>query len=376
MSRKICITILVDYPAIGGAERHAIFLANSLSRSEFDVCFYQIKPGGAIADQVCKDGLRAHGVGTVVRGLTTAGVKDLSRFLDETCCDVILATNPYASLYAKLASVRADRKPKVVATLHTMGYLSLKNRAQMWFYRLLYPFCDGLVYVCESQRKFWRRRGVRARRDFVIYNGVDVESFDSARFHESARSIRGQWNIPLGSKVVGVSAALRPEKAHLDLLSALQRLKREGKSVFALIVGDGPERDKIEEAVISLGLRDQVRMVGAQQDVRPFIAACDAMVLPSHTETFSLSVLESLAMGRPVVLTDVGGGAEQVQHGATGLLYPPGDTDRLAEAIAELLFEMDTELAGRAAASAVRQAFDAGQMVRHYEGVLRSSSGI
>lgn len=375
MSRKISITILVDCPVIGGAELHAVFLTNSLSRALFEVSFYQIKAGGASADLVCKETVRTHGVGSVLRGVTRDGINELARFLDETGAEVILAANPYATLYAKLSSLRSARRPRVVSTLHTMGYLSGKNRAQMWFYRLLYPLCDCLVYVCEAQRRFWRQRGLWARRDRVIYNGVDVRWFDQSRSDVSPTAVREHFGIPRDEKVVGVCAALRAEKAHIDLLGALQELKRRGRNVYALIVGDGSERERILQAAGELDVRDAVKMAGAQQDVRPYILACDAMVLPSHTETFSLSVLESLALGKPMVLTAVGGASEQVRHGVTGLLYPAGDISGLAASIERLLFDMDTARAGAAAASFVRKEFDASRMVQQYEELLMATLG-
>jgi glycosyltransferase involved in cell wall biosynthesis len=131
---------------------------------------------------------------------------------------------------------------------------------------------------------------------------------------------------------VGICAALRPEKAHLDLLRAIATLRTKDDSVKLMIIGDGPERAFIERNIGDLGLQNAVAVTGYRQDVRPFIESCDVMVLCSHAvETFSIAALEAMALGKPLILTRIGGAAEQVTPGVNGYLYAPGDIAALVE---------------------------------------------
>ena len=148
--------------------------------------------------------------------------------------------------------------------------------------------------------------------------------------------LRARLGLTADDYVIGLCSGLRPEKAHGDLLQALARLRERGIAAKALLIGDGPERPHIESIATELGLDDHVIITGFQPDVRPYIACCDVMTLVSHTETFSLAALESMALGKPLVMSDIGGASEQVVHGQTGLLFEPRDVAALTEQLATL----------------------------------------
>src|SRR5262249_12325673 len=139
-----------------------------------------------------------------------------------------------------------------------------------------------------------------------------------------------------GEYVIGLSALLRPEKNHVQLVDAVARLRAIGIPARALMIGDGETREAIEERARSLGVASQIVITGLKQDVRPYVAACDVMVLCSLAETFSLSAIESMALSRPVVHSEVGGAAEMIAPGRTGFLFPPGDTEALVGKLAIL----------------------------------------
>jgi glycosyltransferase involved in cell wall biosynthesis len=155
---------------------------------------------------------------------------------------------------------------------------------------------------------------------------------------------------------------LRPEKAHGDLLNALARLRGQGIAAKGLLIGDGPERARIEGLARELGLAQHVIITGLQSDVRPYIACCDVMTLVSHTETFSFAALESMALGKPLVMSDIGGASEQVVHGQTGLLFEPRDIAALTEQLAILKSAPLRARMGAAAERRVHELFTLGAM--------------
>jgi glycosyltransferase involved in cell wall biosynthesis len=129
-------------------------------------------------------------------------------------------------------------------------------------------------------------------------------------------------------------------------------------------------RAAVEARARALGLEQEVRITGLLQDVRPFIAAADALALPSRTEALSLAAIEAMALGRPVVHADVGGGAEIVDHGRNGFLFPPGDTAALADCLARLADPAARRRMGERARETVETRFTERAMVERYEQIL------
>jgi glycosyltransferase involved in cell wall biosynthesis len=238
----------------------------------------------------------------------------------------------------------------------------------MAFYWPLFLLCRHLVYVCGNQRAYWRRRGLRAQRDSFIYNGIDTQFFVPAAFAASAPDVRAKYGFADNDYVIGICAALRTEKAHADLLAAVKRLRASGIPAKCLIIGDGTERARLENEIRRLGLASHSVITGFQPDVRPFMLACDAMALVSHAvETFSVSALESMAMGKPMVMTRIGGATEQIQEGVNGYTYPPGDISALCERLQLLADPVRREAMGAAARKTVEEHFSITTMVDGYE---------
>ena len=200
------------------------------------------------------------------------------------------------------------------------------------FYRAMYPFCDVLVYVCENQRKYWRRRALRARSEAMIYNGIDTAYFSPDSVVPDREAMRAKLGFASNGfrsrHLCGAATGegpWRPAGGHRPsarprLPGTLPRDRRRGRTAM------------LEARAVRWGSTDRVEITGYEMDVRPHIAACDVMVLTSHSETFSLSALESMAMGKPMVMTSTGGAAEQVKEGTTGFLFAPGDVAALASA--------------------------------------------
>ncbi len=271
--------------------------------------------------------------------------------------DAIVCTNMYSMLYGVLARAGSETRPKLVTVFHTTLLMSYKEKVQMLLYRQLIRRCDLLIYVCENQRRYWRSLGLRPLADAVVHNGIDSSYFSDIHVADGQTSLRRTLGFAPNDYVVGLCSALRPEKAHGDLLKALVRLREKGIPAKALFIGDGSERAAIERMIQQLGLAAHVRITGTQQDVRPYIVCCDVMTLVSRTETFSLAALESMALAKPMVMSDIGGASEQVIHGQNGLLFEPGDIDALTQHLTTLTSSALRDQMGAAAARRVRQMF-------------------
>jgi len=143
--------------------------------------------------------------------------------------------------------------------------------------------------------------------------------------------------LPAGALVVGAVSRLAWKKAIAHLVQATPRIVEALPQAHVVIAGDGPLRAELEGEAAALGVADRVRFLGSREDSIELMAAFDVFVLPSVVEGMSNALIEAMAVGRPVVATDVGGNSEVVADGETGFLVPPSAPDQLAAAIVKLL---------------------------------------
>ena len=370
------VLFLVNSLCVGGAEKHVVSLVNGLDATRHRLALTALKREEALLPQIAPHRL-ADGLACldVAQGLSWGAVRRLARQLDAQRTDVLVCTNMYALLYGWLARALSRRGPQVrlVEVFHSTLPESRKEARHMVLYRHLVRRADMLVFVCQAQADHWHVHGLRARQDVVIHNGIDTARFRDSWSPEDKRRLRAEQGFAETDLVVGLCGVMRPEKAHGDFLRALAQVVQEPETarkrqrVCGWLIGDGPLRAALERDIDALGLRERVRISGFVQDVRPLVAACDAMAITSTTETFSLAALEAMALGKPLLMTDVGGAREQVRHGHNGWLVPVGDVQAMAGALARWLDPAAREAMGQRAAAQVREHFELAGMVQGFE---------
>ena len=356
--------------AHGGAERHAITVMNRLEERGHDCHAIYIKSGGEQLSRIrLRDGATVCCL-DAVRYFDRRALADFAGHIARVRPSVIVAANAYALMYSALALRLSRLRVPVIVTFHSTMLLGTKEWLQMMIYRLFFWMSDCMVFVCEKQRRYWLHRGVVSRRNEVIYNGVDTEEFCDKWNAGQRTAMRTALGFGDSDYVIGISAVLRPEKNHRQLVEAVAILRRRGIPARALMIGDGPMRAAVEAHARRLEVASDVVIAGFQQDVRPFIAACDAMTLCSTTEAFSLAAIEAMALGKPVVHSEVGGAAEMIFPGQNGFLFPVGDTEALADRLAILADRTVSSRMGKAARQVVEALFSEKTMVDRYEKVL------
>ena len=346
----------------GGAERQAITLANRLAERGHECHAIYVKNDPS---QLGRLRLPA---GSTVRCLHAKryfdlrAIAHLHALLARLAPQVVLATNPYALMYASLASAGAP----LAVSLHSTYLQTLKEQLQMAAYRPLFWRSACAVFVCERQRRHWLARGLFGRRNRVIYNGIDLDYWQAV----DAARLRRALGFADSDYVIGLSAVLRPEKNPAQLIDAVARLRAMGLPARALFIGDGAERGAVEARARALGVADRFVISGFQEDVRPFLSACDVVTLTSFTEAFSLAAIEAMALGRPVVHSAVGGAAEMIHSGHEGWLFPVGDTATLVDRLASLADPVLRTRMGENARATVAARFSEHAMVERYEQLL------
>ena len=364
--RRPGLLFIVNSLDVGGAEKQVVTLLNSLDTSRFRLHLAYLKRGAAFLPELQVGRLDEVMCCAVTGGIERSAVHRLRDLVATRSIDVIICTNTYSMLYGSLARTGAETRPKLVTVFHTTLLRGAKQKIAMLLWRRLFKRCDLLIYVSENQRRYWQRRGLKALADTVVHNGIDVDRFTDRETPSEKLQLRRTLGLHAADYVIGLCSGLRPEKAHIDLLLALQRLRAQNIPAKALFIGDGVERPAIEKSVEELGLRQHVHITGVQRDVRPFIGCCDVMTLVSHTETFSLASLESMALGKPQVMSDVGGASEQVEPGQTGFLFKPGDIPALVAFLSRLTSAPLREQMGHAAALRVRALYTVEGMTERF----------
>jgi glycosyltransferase involved in cell wall biosynthesis len=357
---------------VGGAERQSFALAGELGRRGFDcrfLCFHSTYAAALVSDAVLS---RTTFVGGW-RFASPAGAMKAWNAISRAAPDLLVAVGTAPLRLAVWGRVLRQCRTRIVCTYHTTVPRQTERMREALF-RWSLPLADCLVYVSERQREYWEPRGLRCSRVEVIPNGVDSAHFTSSAGERAAT--RQGLGFSDGDYVIGLVAAFRPEKNHGQLVDAIAALRARGIPAKALFVGDGATRSAAEAHARGKGVAEHAVFAGERRDVRPLIAAMDVGVLCSvAVETLSLSALEIMAMGVPMVMSDTGGAREIVDDGVTGRLFPVGDTAALVEHLAALTDRPLRQSLAAAAAARVRRAFTVERMADRYEMLFRSLLG-
>ena len=260
----------------------------------------------------------------------------------------------WAALLARRRAVSTRRQEKPVAR---------SARTRLLHGRLL----ARTVAISPAVAECLRQGGVRDPR--VIASAVDPARLRPAREREA---VRAELGLAPDDFAVLTLASLVPRKGVDVLLRAVASLVAAPVETVLLVAGDGPERAALEALARELDLGARVRFLGARDDKAELLAACDAFALASHAEGLGVSALEAMALARPVVASRVGGLAQAVVDGRTGLLVAPGDVAGFAAALARLRDEPELRaLLAAAGPARVREDYEPEQMVSAYERLYR-----
>jgi glycosyltransferase involved in cell wall biosynthesis len=315
----------------GGAQEHVFSLVTRLDRARYDVSVVSLSAGSAVRK------LQRAGINVIVidEPDDAIAVGALTAHLADMRPDVIHTHMYRADIIGTKAAIAlgnaGHRRPYVVSTVHSSRIRSADDRETI---QILTPEMDQLIAVSKAiERKIAaeHRDGAPVR---LIYNGVDLDRYDH---QEPCCTLRDEYGMEPGSQIVGVVARLEPEKGHQTLIEAWPLVLSEVPDAYLLIVGEGSRRDELEQLAAGKRVAHRVVFTGRRDDVPAVTAALDIAVLPSHREAQGLSILEAMALSRPVVASDVGGIPEMIEDGVTGLLVEHDRPDLLAAAIVRLL---------------------------------------
>ncbi|GIW43739.1 MAG: glycosyl transferase family 1 [Candidatus Binatia bacterium] len=360
------IAYVVNEMVVGGTQTHLRQVLRLLDRQRFSPILVCLSGRGALLEDVRDMGVRVicpapslgfQGLNLAKRVLATARV--FRREGVHIVHNYLLRANLVGSLAARLARV-----PVVLCS--TRGCHELHG-AQLLAAKVGNALADRVMVNAVAVREFvHEHEGCPREKMFVVPSGIDT-----ARFRPLPPGhFKARLGIPEDRLVIGTVTRQRIRKGVEEFLRALAEVRHVEPRAHGLIVGEVEETGELADIVRSLGIESHLTLAGRRQDMPEVYSAMDMYVLSSHDEGMSNALLEALAMGKPVVATNVGGTGEVVEHGKTGLLVPPKDWQALARALERLLAERErwTEMA-EAGRATVERRFSARAMVQDMERV-------
>jgi glycosyltransferase involved in cell wall biosynthesis len=345
-----------------GAEAVILNMSRTLNEgshsSVLGVFSNSANPNLQLHQAAAREGIESHLIpcnGQIDRTVTAS----IRQLVARTNADIIHAHGYKADIYVYFA-LPASRIP-LVSTCHTWYDNNLLVTLYGVADRLVLRRYAAVVAVSDEVKQRLLKAGVREDKIHLVRNGIDLRPFENAP--PSLRNGFAKGDPP----IVGLVGRLSIEKGIDIFLQAATRVLLELPSTRFVIVGEGPDRDKLELLIDQLQIRQSARMLGRRDDMRSVYASLDIMVSASREEGLPMAILEGMASRLPVVATAVGEVPTIVLDGRTGILVPPKSPELLAAAIMTLLRNPDEQKRfGAAARKLVEDEFSAGRMTNDY----------
>ncbi|MBZ4664797.1 glycosyltransferase family 4 protein [Mahella sp.] len=346
--------------AEGGIKRHILSLVDHIDKDAYNICV-GCESGSALAKE-----LAARQVITFPLDISSA-IRPWNDTLSIIKLNAVFHRYKPSIVHVhgvrpwQIAAVSLHGVP-IVASIHNFPYKD--GRIMKASYKMLAARTARIIAVSDALAEYLCSCGISQDKIAVVYNGVNIryyDNIDTGEYHKE------------GGFVIGTAARLIPQKGIDVLLEAFYMLLHKYNNAKLVIAGDGPSRMELERWCWEMNIADRVSFLGYISDINAFMQRLDVFVLPSLSEGFGISVLEAMACAKPVIASSVGGVPEIIDHGRTGLLFPPGDSGTLAMYL-EYLIEHKKEAIdmGLRARRRLDGHFDVRTMVKKIEGIYRS----
>ena len=376
LNKPITVLYLIDTyiaplesPLRAGAEKQLYLLASSLNRENFKSIVVQLSPDEFTTDNVGPFELFHF---PTRRLYSLYGLRQLSRLLSlakKRKVDIIHTFFEKSEVMGWLA-MRLSGTPVWITSRRDLGFK--RKRIYDIIFKMTSKDCKKCIANCNAVREqAIQQENLPSEKIEVIYNGLDLSEYQQTFKNKSLRKELGLVN---GTLLVGLIANFNFEiKGHIYFLGSAKKILEKVPNAKFVLVGDGPLRPRYQEVARELNLNNNVYFLGKRTDVPAIISNLDVSVLSSTNEGFSNVIMESMAAGKPVVATNVGGSREMVTDGVTGYLVPPADSQSMANAVINLLQSSDKAKAmGAAGEKLVLEKFTIERMVKSYESLYKS----
>jgi glycosyltransferase involved in cell wall biosynthesis len=302
----------------GGAEKQLVLLAGGLPRDEFDVHVAVLTHSGPLEESLRRTGIPLTLIGKRWK-LDPLSYWRLRQHITRLKPDIVHTWLFAANSYGRQAAISAGVK-RIVAGERCID--PWKSAWQLTIDRALAKRTDRIVTNSTGVKEFYVSRGLPAEKFAIIPNGIAPSSVNEPPAREA---LLAELNLPAHSRLIGAVGRLWPQKRIKDLIWAADLLKSTRDDTHLLIIGDGPQRERLIRYREQNHITDRVHFLGERDDVPQLMPHFDALWLGSEYEGQSNAIMEAMAAGIPVVATDIAGNRDLVVEGVTGYLVPLGD---------------------------------------------------
>lgn len=353
--RRLRIATVTSHVDISGITTVLLNVLPRLDPQRFENLIICLKKRGKRANDFERRGIDVHTTRVHGRGLNPISVIRLMLLLQRLRPHVVHAHGTVPAIYATTAA-RLARVPVIIA--HHHGTDSIQRPGQARHERRQSSFHDATVHVSHAVHRYYLDR-VQPHIDSgrVIYNGIDADRATQPIGHERRQDLEQALGITQRHPRVLCPARLQPDKGQDEILNAFEILRTNHPNAVLLLTGTGDLFEPLAKRIRAHGLSDTVKLLGNRNDMDSLYQIADFGVLYSIREGFSLVVLEAMAYGLPMVLTDVGGNREAIGDSGAAIIIPAGDHGALRSAMSQLMSD-------RAAVSKMSQV--ARQRVRNF----------
>lgn len=324
------------YTTGGGPDKTVLLVAERANREKFNVIIMYMRGAHDSEFQIAKwardKGLTVHEV--LEHGkFDFDNLRQINRLIRDNKIDIFHARDYKTCFFGFLVGLINPRM-KLVFTAHGWIIDNAKQKLYTWLNLFSLKRYDRIIAVSKATKQIMVDSGIDADRIDLIYNAIDVDLWNRAMVTSSFRS---ELQISDTSKLVGVVGRLSAEKGIDTTLEVAKKVIAARPDTYFVLVGDGPNRQEVEQNLLELGLSKNVFLVGFRKDALNIYAGLDLFLSTSLTEGTPNTVLEALAMEVPVVHTAVGGVPEIIEDGIDGILCKVGDVEGISQIVLSVL---------------------------------------
>ena len=353
------VAFLYDYLDRGGVEKHLYQLIKFLSENHV-ACHIIAETSDYFRQKIGEFDIQVHPLPKSNSGVRN--IADLSRLMKKENIDILHIHHSKVSIIGRIAALIAKTKSIVTVHLNPKDYLSspsFSKTTKLWLFTqidkmLNWWITDRLIFVSTSVYQYYvSKKLAPANRSRVITNGIDLKLYQNP---ESGDKLRSAIGVLEDEVVLMFLGRLEEQKGPDILLEAFHEIEKDLGNIKLLIVGEGPQKDKLLQQAEVAGVLDHVKFLGWREDIPDLLNTADVFILPSRYEAFPYVLLEAMASGLPCIASGVGDIPLIIQPDLNGILVPPNDAKALSKTI-QLLIQNETlrrEL-GKTAREAVKK---------------------
>lgn len=320
---------------IGGAEQVILSLAVHTDSERFHVQILCLDPHiGPFGRQMQEKGITVEALDRHP-GFDFSLIKKIRRFFLSRRIDVAHCHQYTPFVYGVLAAI--GTQTKIIFTEHGRFYPDTRRPKRVLANPLLSLITAHITAISSATRQaLIDYENFSPKKIRVIYNGIDDKRFVDPGSHVTS-DFKNKLHIPENARILGTVARLDSIKNQPMMLKAFKEIHHSLPDTYLLIIGDGPEREKLEQLTRDLDIESRVIFTGFKENTHLYYKIMDLFLLTSFSEGTAMTLLEAMASSVPCIATNVGGNPEIVVHNETGTLVPDNDHHALAEAVISLL---------------------------------------